>query len=66
MTLLLNVGVQESHVLRAIPHEDKGRKKSNKLNFLWPKMPRLGPLFDPKNPPEKVYVGPFLASFLRK
>ena len=26
-------------------------------------MARLGPLLDPKNPPEKVYVGPFFASF---
>ena len=32
--------------------------KNNKLNFLWPKMARLGPPFDAKNPPEKVYVGP--------
>ena len=29
-------------------------------------MARLGPLFDPKNPHQKVYVGPFLASFSRE
>ena len=29
-----------------------------KLNFLWPKMARLGPPFWLKNPAEKVYVGP--------
>ena len=28
----------------------RGRKKDNKLNFLWPKMGRLGPLFGPKIP----------------
>ena len=36
------------------------------VNFLWPKMARLGPFSDPKNPPEKVYVGPPFASFPRK
>ena len=40
-------------------------KKNYKLNFLWPKMARLGPLFWPKNPPEKVPVGRFLAFFPR-
>ena len=29
---------------------------AGKQEALWPKMPRLGPLFDPKNPPEKVYL----------
>ena len=38
-------------------------KKSSKPNFLWPKMARLGPRFHPQNPPEKVYVRPFFASF---
>ena len=37
--------------------------KNNKLKFLWPKMARLRPPFRPKNPPEKVYVGPFLRPF---
>ena len=38
--------------------------KNNKLNFLWPKMARLGPPFWPQNCPENVYVGvPFLRSF---
>ena len=41
-------------------HFDKGRK-SNKLNFL---VAENGP--NPENPPEKVYVGPFFASFPRK
>ena len=34
---------------------DLGAGKNNKLNFLWPKMARLGPLFWAQNPPEKVY-----------
>ena len=34
------------------------------LNFLWPKMGRLGPSsWTPKIPPEKVYVGPLFALF---
>ena len=38
--------------------------KKNKLKPL-PKMALLGPRFWPKNPPEKVYVGPFFAFFPR-
>ena len=41
----------------------KSKKKNNKLNFLWPIHAPLGPLFDPKNPPENVCVGPFLRPF---
>ena len=38
--------------------------KNNKLNFLWPKMARLGPRFGPPKSPEKVYVYvPLLRSF---
>ena len=33
--------------------------KNNKLNFCSPKWPVWDPLFDPKFPPEKVYVDPF-------
>ena len=42
-----------------------GRTK-NKLNSLWPKMARLDPLVDPRDPLEKVYVDPSFAFFLRK
>ena len=44
----------------------RGKRKNNKLNFLWPKMARLGPRFQPQNPHEKVYVGPFFVSFPTK
>ena len=38
--------------------------KNNKLNFLWPKMARLGPSFGPPKAPETVYVYvPLLRSF---
>ena len=37
--------------------------KNNKLNFLWPKMARLGPPFDTKIPPKKFMWVPFLRSF---
>ena len=37
--------------------------KSNKLNFLWPKMARLGALFDPKIPPKKFMWVPVLRPF---
>ena len=40
----------------------KGRK-NNKLNFLWPKMARLGPLFDPKTPRKCLCGSHFLRSF---
>ena len=40
------------------------RQEKNKLNFLWPKMARLGPRFGPPKSPEKVYVYvPLLRSF---
>ena len=32
--------------------------KNNKLNFLWPKMSRLGPRFGPRNPPVKLFCVP--------
>ena len=36
------------------------------LNFLWPKLARLGPLFDSKFPPETFNVGLVFAFFPRK
>ena len=45
---------------------DLRAEKNNKLNLLWPKMARWCPVFDPKNPPENVYVGLLLAFFPRK
>ena len=33
------------------------------INFLWPKMARWDPVFDTKDRPEKVYVGPLSRSF---
>ena len=46
-----------------ILESNKGRK-NKKLDFLWPKMARLGPRFGPPKSPEKVYVYvPLLRSF---
>ena len=56
--------LQEECVLE--PDKESGQEKNNKLNSSWPKMARLGPSFDPKIPPKKVYVGPLFAFFPRK
>ena len=40
--------------------------KNSKLNFCGRKRPVWYPVFGPKIPPEKVYVGPFFAFFPRK
>ena len=43
---------------------NKGRKKNNKLNFLWPKMARLGPQLWPPKSPRKKFMWVFcLRSF---
>ena len=34
------------------------------INFLWPKMARWDPVFDPENPPEKFTWVPFLRCFI--
>ena len=47
-----------------LPHKKKSSRagKNNKLSFLWPKWP-FGTPFLIQNPPERIYVGPFLRSF---
>ena len=47
---------------RQHPTNKSKRRKSNKLNFLWPTMARLGPCFG-KNPPKKFVWVPSLRSF---
>ena len=37
--------------------------KKNKLNLLWPKMACWDPIFDPKIPLKRVYVGPLFVLF---
>ena len=52
--------------LKSSPELIKGEKKQ-RLNFLWPKMARLGPPpSDPQIPPKKCYAGPIFAMFPRK
>ena len=50
---------------RVSKNQGSGQEKNNKkLNFLWPKLARLGPRFGPQKSPEKVYVYvPLLRSF---
>ena len=43
-----------------------GQEKTIKSTFCGREWPVWDPVFDPQNPPENVYVGPFFAFFPRK
>ena len=68
LALLDTIGltVRETAMKKLWEHYSKTWKKNNKLNFLWTKMARWEPLFDPESPRKSFCESPFFAFFPRR